>query len=213
MKDYPLTIPVCQLDEDGYFVGMTTADLDPVVKNGHYLIPRLCIESDEPEHKNGFIPQWNDGQWKYIEDHRGEVVYLKKTGEKQTITAIGKLSKDVTTCAPLPFTEWSEEAGAWVDVANADELRLQDKKEKAGVITRSQLLTAIELQYGKNKDDLLEIAERELTGERLIKIRAAILEAQFFRLDNEDLWLFFTETLSIEPDKLFELWETAEKQI
>lgn len=213
MKDYPLTIPVCQLDEDSYFVGMTTADLDPVVKNGHYLIPRLCIEADEPEHKNGFIPQWIDGQWVYIEDHRGEVVYLKKTGEKQTITAIGKLSKDVTTCAPLPFTEWSEEAGAWVDVANADELRLQDKKEKAGVITRSQLLTAIELQYGKNKDDLLEIAERELTGERLIKIRAAISEAQFFRLDNEDLWLFFTETLSIEPDKLFELWETAEKQI
>lgn len=213
MTDYPSTIPVCQLDENNFFVGMTTADLDPLEKQQRYLIPRLCVQADEPKHKTGFVSQWNNGKWDYVEDHRGEVVYLKKTGEKQTITAIGKLSKDVTTCAPLPFTEWSEEAGAWVDVANADELRLQDKKEKAGVITRSQLLTAIELQYGKNKDDLLDIAERELTGERLIKIRAAISEAQFFRLDNEDIWLFFTETLSIEPDKLFELWETAEKQI
>lgn len=211
MKDYPLTIPVCQLDEDSYFVGMTTADLDPVVKNGHYLIPRLCIEADEPEHKNGFIPQWIDVQWVYIEDHRGEVVYLKKTGEKQTITALGKLSKDVTTCAPLPFTEWSEEAGAWVDVANADELRLQDKKEKAGVITRSQLLTAIELQYGKNKDDLLEIAERELTGSHLIKVRNAISEAQNFSLMNDDMWDFFTQTLKLSNEDIFKLWEEAKK--
>ena len=209
MKDYPLTIPVCQLDEDNYFVGMTTADLDPVVKNGHYLIPRLCIESDEPEHKNGFIPQWNDGQWKYIEDHRGEAVYLKKTGEKQTITALGKLPKDVTTHAPKPFTEWSEEAGSWVDVAKSDELRLQDKKEKAGAVTRSQLLTSTELRLGKNKTELLEIAERKLDGSHLIKVRNAISETQSFTLVNDDIWDFFTQTLNISADKLFALWEEA----
>lgn len=211
MKDYPLTIPVCQLDEDNYFVGMTTADLDPVVKNGHYLIPRLCIESDEPELKNGFIPQWNDGQWKYIEDHRGEAVYLKKTGEKQTITALGKLPKDVTTHAPKPFTEWSEEAGSWVDVANSDELRLQDKKEKAGSINRSQFLTAIELHSGKNKQELLEIAERELTGSHLIKVRNVISEAQSFTLMNDDMWDFFTQTLNLSNEDIFKLWEEAKK--
>ena len=211
MKDYPLTIPVCQLDEDNYFVGMTTADLDPVVKNGHYLIPRLCIESDEPEHKNGFIPQWNDGQWKYIEDHRGEAVYLKKTGEKRIIEVLGKLPDDVTTLAPLPFTKWSEDAGAWVDVDNADELRLQDKKEKAGIITRSQFLTAIELQFSKNKKELLDIAERELVGDHLIKVRNVISEAQSFTLMNDDMWDFFTQTLNLSNEDIFKLWEEAKK--
>ena len=209
MTDYPSAIPVCQLDENNFFVGMTSADLDPLEKQQHYLIPRLCVQADEPEHRTGFVPQWNKGKWNYVEDHRGEVVYLKKTGEKQTITALGKLPNDVTICVPLPFTEWSEEAGTWVDVANAAELRLQDKREKAGALARSQLLTSIELQFGKSKTDLLEIAERELTGDRLIKVRNAISEAQSFTLKNDDIWDFFTQTLYISADKLFALWEEA----
>ena len=211
MKDYPLNIPVCQLDEDNYFVGMTTADLDPVVKNGHYLIPRLCIEAGKPEYKNGFIPQWNDGQWEYIEDHRGEAVYLKKTGEKRIIEVLGKLPDDVTTLAPLPFTKWSEDAGAWVDVDNADELRLQDKKEKAGIITRSQFLTAIELQFSKNKKELLDIAERELVGDHLIKVRNVISEAPSFTLMDDDMWDFLTQTLNISNEQIFVLWDKAKK--
>lgn len=211
MTNYPSTIPVCQIDENNYFVGMTTADLDPLEEQQRYLIPRLCVQTDEPVHRTGFVSQWNNGKWDYVEDHRGESVYLKKTGEKQTITALGKLPKDVTTCAPLPFTEWSEEAGTWVDVANADELRLQDKREKAGIITRSQLLTSIELQLGNNKTELLEIANHELTGAHLIKVRNAISEAQSFTLVNDDIWDFFTQTLNLSNEDIFKLWEEAKK--
>ena len=211
MTNYPSTISVCQLDENNCFVGMTTADLDPLEEQQRYLIPRLCVQADEPELRSGFVPQWNNGKWNYVEDHRGETVYLKNTGEKQTITALGKLPNDVTICAPLPFTEWSEEAGAWVDVANADELRLQDKKEKAGTLARSQLLTSIELQFGKNKEELAEIAERELTGDHLIKVRNAISEAQSFTLMNDDIWDFFTQTLKISSENLFQLWDEAKK--
>jgi hypothetical protein len=39
MEIYAKTLPVCQLDENNYFVGMTTADLDPLENNGYYLIP------------------------------------------------------------------------------------------------------------------------------------------------------------------------------
>lgn len=211
MKNYPLAIPVCQLDENNFFTGITCADLDPLEGGGHYLIPRLCIQTDEPEQKKGFIPQWNNGQWEYIEDHRGETVYFKNTGIKQIIVALGKLPDDVTTFAPAPFTEWSEEAAAWVDVVNADKLRLQDKKEKAGTITRSQLLTAIELQFGKNKKELLDIAERELVGDHLIKVRNVISEAQSFTLMNDDMWDFLTQTLNISNEQIFVLWDEAKK--
>jgi len=108
MKEYSPTIPVCQLDENNYFIGMTIADLDPLNTDGNYLIPWLCIIADEPELKAGYIPQWLGNVWKYIEDHRGETVYSKQTGERIRISELGALPNDVTTQAPLPYSEWSE---------------------------------------------------------------------------------------------------------
>lgn len=77
------------------------------------------------------------------------------------------------------------------------------------MLNRSQILTQIELEYGKNKEKLVEIAERELTGIHLIKVRNAIMEAQTFTLENDDIWQFFTDTLDIDQDRLFRLWEEA----
>ena len=211
MANYPLTKPVCQLDENNYFIGMTIADLDPLNTDGNYLIPRLCIIADEPELKAGYIPQWLGNAWKYIEDHRGETVYSKQTGERVDILELGALPDDVTTQAPLPYSEWSEKAETWIEVSNADELRLLDKRKNAGMLNRNQILTQIELEYGKNKGKLVEIAERELTGIHLIKVRNAIMEAQTFTLANDDIWQFFTETLNIDLNKLFELWIEASK--
>ena len=209
MSEYKSSIAVCQLNENGYFVGMTTADLDPLEGNGNYLIPRLCIIADAPELKAGYIPQWLGNVWKYIEDHRGETVYSKKTGERINISELGKLPDDVTTQTPIPYSEWSDKADAWVEVSNADELRLLDKRKDAGTLNRNQILTQIELVHGENKDKLVEIAERELSGVHLIKVRNAIMEAQTFTLENDDIWQFFTETLNINQDELFRLWEQA----
>ena len=209
MKEYSPTIPVCQLDENNYFIGMTIADLDPLNTDGNYLIPWLCIIADEPELKAGYIPQWLGNVWKYIEDHRGETVYSKQTGERIRISELGVLPDDVTMQAPLPYSEWLEKAETWIEVSNADELRQLDKRKNAGMLNRSQILTQIELEYGKNKEKLVEIAERELTGIHLIKVRNAIMEAQTFTLENDDIWQFFTDTLDIDQDRLFRLWEEA----
>lgn len=209
MSEYKSSIAVCQLNENGYFVGMTTADLDPLEGNGNYLIPRLCIIADAPELKAGYIPQWLGNAWKYIEDHRGETVYSKKTGERINISELGELPDDVTTQTPIPYSEWSDKADAWVEVSNVDELRLFDKRKDAGTLNRNQILTQIELVHGENKDKLVEIAERELSGVHLIKVRNAIMEAQTFTLENDDIWQFFTETLNINQDELFQLWEQA----
>ena len=209
MANYSLSKPVCQLDENNYFVSMTVADLDPLNTNGNYLIPRLCIIADEPELKAGYIPQWLGNAWKYIEDHRGETVYSKQTGEHIRISELGALPDDVTTQAPLPYSEWSEKAGTWIEVSDADELRLLDKRKNAGMLNRNQILTQIELEHGENKEKLVEIAERELTGAHLVKVRNTIMEAQTFTLGNDDIWQFFSETLNIDQDRLFRLWEEA----
>ena len=123
------------------------------------------------------------------------------------ILELGALPDDVATQAPLPYREWSEKAETWIEVSNADELRLLDKRKDAGMLNRNQILTQIELEHGENKEKLVEIAERELTGIHLIKVRNALMEAQTFTLENDDIWQFFTETLNIEQDRLFRLWK------
>ena len=211
MIENALSIPVCQLDENGYFVGITTAPIDPLENDGSYLIPRLCIVEEPPEIKLAYVTQWTGKKWKYIEDHRGETVYSKKTGERINISELGLLPDDVTTQPPLPYSEWSEKVGKWIELPNADELRLLDKRKGAGTLNRTQILIQIELTYGKKKEKLVEIAEKELDGAHKIKVCNAILEAQTFSLENDDIWQFLTVTLNIEPDKLFNLWEEAKQ--
>jgi len=144
-----------------------------------------------------------------IDDYRGQKVYIKTTGEEIEHKELGALPDTVTLIAPLPYSEWSESANNWVEKPNAEELRLQDKRKSAGTLNRNQILTEVEIREGYDKEKLVEIANERLEGVRKIKIRNIILEGQSFNLDNDDLWQFFTETLNIEPERLFEFWEEA----
>jgi len=144
-----------------------------------------------------------------IENFRGCKVFFKDTGEELEYKELGALPDTVTLTPPIPYSEWSESENIWIEKPNADELRLKDRRKNAGSLSRNQILTEIEIHYGKNKEKLVEIAEKELNGIHKIKVRNAILEAQTFTLENDDIWQFFTETLNIELEKLFLLWETA----
>ena len=146
-----------------------------------------------------------------IEDYRNQAVYKKDTGEQLTHHELGALPDAVTTIPPIPYSKWSESKNTWVELDNADELRLLARRKAAGTLTRNQILTEIEIRRDENKEKLLEIAERELEGVHLIKVRNAINEAVEFTLENEDIWQFFTETLGIEIEQLFEFWEEAKK--
>ena len=144
-----------------------------------------------------------------IDDYRGQKVYLKTTGEEIEHQELGALPDTVTLIAPLPYSEWSESANNWVEKPNAEELRMQDRRKNAGTLNRNQILTEVEIREGYDKEKLVEIVNERLEGARRIKIRNIILEGQSFNLDNDDLWQFFTETLNIEQERLFEFWEEA----
>lgn len=143
-----------------------------------------------------------------IADFRNVTTYYKETGEEFIINQLGNLPDNVTILPPIPYGEWSESAGQWVEKANAADLKLLDRRKNAGSLNRSQILTEMEVEYGYTKDHLLEKAE-QLTGTHKIKVRVAIEEAQAFTLFNEDIWLFFKDTLGIDKEKLFKFWENA----
>ncbi len=145
-----------------------------------------------------------------IDDYRSQKVYLKMTGEEIEHKELGVLPDTVTLIVPASYSEWSESANNWVEKPNAEELRLKDRRITAGYLTRNQLLTVLEIHRGDNKEKLVEIATSKLTGVSLIKVRNALLEAQTFTLTNDDMWQFFTESLAIDIQLLFEMWEEAQ---
>ncbi|WKR71552.1 tail fiber assembly protein [Escherichia coli] len=74
--------------------------------------------------------------WKYVPDHRGEIVYNTETGDAKEITEPGDYPENTTTIAPLtPYDKWDGEKwvtdteaqyGAAVDAAEAQRQSLID---------------------------------------------------------------------------------------
>lgn len=184
MKEYSPTIPVCQLDENNYFVGMTVADLDPLNTNGNYLIPRLCIIADEPEFNAGHIARWTGETWQYIEDHRGETVYSKEAGQEIKISEPGELSETVTTIpCPDSFHHWSEKENKWVMSPEAEAQKQQQINNERQAKINTLLSVATEkiaayqdmIDFADTEEESTE-AEKGLLAWR--KYRAALLKYQ-----------------------------------
>ena len=111
---YPLTKKVCQLDEQGIYVGQTDADLSPEeAENGIYLMPAGCVDTTPPEAKEGFVAKWTSDEWQYIENHIGKTVYSTSTKKSMEISELGVIPEGYTLIKPEnELEEWSGKA--WV---------------------------------------------------------------------------------------------------
>lgn len=111
---YPLIKKVCQLDEQGIYVGQTDADLSPEeAENGAYLMPAGCVDTAPPEDKKGFVAKWTGDEWQYIENHIGETVYSTETKEQKEIGELGAIPQGYTSIKPeSEHEEW--DGKAWV---------------------------------------------------------------------------------------------------
>ena len=111
---YPLIKKVCQLDEQGIYVGQTDADLSPEeADNGVYLMPAGCVDTDPPEDKKDFVAKWTGEAWEYIENHIGETVYSITTKESLVISEFGSIPDGYTAAKPeSDLCEW--DGKAWV---------------------------------------------------------------------------------------------------
>jgi hypothetical protein len=59
---YPATIPAYQLDADGYLIGTTVADLNPM-RAGDYLLPHGCVLEAPPTAAASERERYVDGAW------------------------------------------------------------------------------------------------------------------------------------------------------
>mgnify|MGYP000157670474 FL=1 len=132
------TKSVCQLDADHLYIGQTTADLDIMARDGSYLIPAGCIDTNPPEITEDRAARWNGEGWDFLEDHRGKVAYRKTDGTAVTIDQIGSLSDDLTMIAPpSEYCEW--DGKKWTENQIKKTKAEETKLATAKVIAMSRL--------------------------------------------------------------------------
>lgn len=122
---------VCQLDGDNLYVGQATADLNIYARDGSYIIPGGCIDTNPPELTEGHAARWNGEGWDFLADHRGKIAYRKTDGTAVTISQVGSLSDDLTMIAPpSEYCSWDGEK--WIEnqakKAEAEETKLATAK-------------------------------------------------------------------------------------
>lgn len=100
---------VSQLDKDGYFVGVTTADPSPLEPDV-YVIPGGCVDAPEPTIPEGQRAKWDNGQWVFedIPPEKPEQPYSSWTYDEETNEWVAPVAK------PDDDAEWDEESQEWI---------------------------------------------------------------------------------------------------
>lgn len=180
--NYPLTKKVCQLNEQGIYVGVTVADLSPEeAENGVYLMPAGCVDIEPPKEKKGFVAKWTGEGWEYIENHIGETVYSTTTKESLVISEFGSIPDGYTAAKPeSDLCEWDGKAWS-ISKKNQTELFNQQKEIlilqlaaktdelKAGLLV-GYSQTEIDSFYRQEKEALAWQADKKAETPMLKKI-------------------------------------------
>jgi hypothetical protein len=95
---------VYQTDYDGYLVGQTSADPDPLVE-GNWLIPGGCVEVAPPALGEGQRAKWSEGKWSVV-DPEPEPAPEPPTPEELAAIAQAKRQAAYTAEADPLFFKW-----------------------------------------------------------------------------------------------------------
>jgi hypothetical protein len=144
MEKFGLQKRVSQLDEQGYFVGPVMADLSPLDKPGHYLIPGGAIDCAPPDsmERGRLYRPAEGGGWTSVEDLRQRTLYSVTDGQPyhlgaeingQRYEGIGPFPEWLTLQArPNEWNVWS--GSAWIadESLLAADMTRQRVDERAG---------------------------------------------------------------------------------
>lgn len=116
---------VYQTDANGYFVGVTTADADPLNPT-EWLIPAGCVVTEPHDAPEGSLIKWNGSQWV------NEVIPVEPEPEEPEPTPQDVLVRSERDSL-LAATDWTANS----DVTMSDEMRtyrqaLRDVPAQAG---------------------------------------------------------------------------------
>lgn len=188
MTSIQWTKPVCQLDADNIYIGQAEAELDTYARDGSYLMPGGCIDTDPPEEREGKAAQWDGKAWQYLPDYRGQTVYRTDDGSPLVIGRPGDYPPD-TTVHPRPdaYHTFDAAAGNWVLTDEtaaqqaADAAAVLRDQAAAEVVYATTIIAALQDEIELDEDGDTAVAEAQLADWR--RYRVACLKVQRGQLD------------------------------
>lgn len=196
---------VCQLDEHGFFIHTTQAELDTFANDGSYLIPAGCVETAPPEDKQGYIAQWQaeTQTWAYLENHTGKTAYHKETGEAVVIQTFGALPEYLTFQKP-PTHHHHFSDGKWQLSAHAQSALLAEQRQimrdKINALRDKKIEGGVYIPSINKWIDTDAVAERNILS---LKATFDLLGEQV----KEIPWTFADNSVAmIDKDKLLVIW-------
>jgi len=104
---------VYQLDNEGYFFGITEAHESPL-NPGTFHIPSGAITIAPPELKENEIPFWNGKEWTTKPDFSAHTYYHKQTKEIKRFKAGEEFDSNYTAQKPLQEEVFQKFTSTWV---------------------------------------------------------------------------------------------------
>lgn len=137
-------------------------------------MPGNSTEVNPGEEIEGHVHIFNGAGWESVEDHRGEIAYLKSDGTPYTVSFVGPLRSDMTFVKPsTPYDEWN--GNAWV---------INEEKKKNDAI----------INAGNERDSLLDDANAYMNSKQWSG-KAAIGRLKGDELKSYGIWLDYLDAL------------------
>lgn len=139
-------------------------------------IPGFSTMQAVPNSKAGYAFVWNGNSWQALEDHRGEKVYEKATGDVVIVKELGVPDDKYTLLEPTsPYDKW--DGSAWVTDTDAQHSADVATAERKKAALLAEAATEIEWrQYAVSKgiatdSELAELDEWNLYRVQLMRIK------------------------------------------
>ncbi len=98
----------------GEFLLSSEARLDPIDKQPLVPAHATAIKPGAALSDHVLCFDEEEAEWKNVEDHRGELYFLKSTGEEFIISDLGPVPNELTSLVPCEFPIWDDTADVWL---------------------------------------------------------------------------------------------------
>ena len=137
-------------------------------------LPAGAFLDQPPQAEDGKAIVRQNGVWVLVDDLRGCTAYHKQTKQSEVISVLGSLPLELTLIAPTSqFDIWSEEFGAWVKDAQAE----QDWLTQQAIYQRSSLLGEASIEISA----LLDALDPEVISDPDDAVQVKLLEWKQYR--------------------------------
>lgn len=143
----------------GEYKGEREAKKSPL--DNEWLIPMYSTTNAPPIVGENEVACFINNEWVEREDHRGSIIYNKKTGISTTILEIGEISTNYTTLVPPEFSVWKTNKWVIDKTKKKENSNIKIKGDLSSIDAKSVRAIREWLVQQEKCPDILKIHEKQ----------------------------------------------------